>query len=164
MQLRDLVLPSPRVLHLHVCLAAGLPFFHYPIPVRSLLWSSLGTPPCHPSSRTLEHPAQCSQLRSQRGFQEQCSPPVTQHTGDSSAHPFRSFLTVKGPSSWPASLTLAVPYSGSSPARVQASPQPGATGGFCPYTGVALPRGLLRQHGRPAVLHLWAFACGSSMT
>lgn len=108
MQLRDLVLPSPRVLHLHVCLAAGLPFFHYPIPVRSLLWSSLGTPPCRPSTRTLEHPAHCSQHRSQRGFQEQCSPPVTQPTGDSSAHPFTSFLTVKGPSSWPASLTVAV--------------------------------------------------------
>lgn len=108
MQLRDLVLPSPCVLHLRVCLAAGLPFFHYPIPVRSLLWSSLGTPPCRPSTRTLERSAHCSQHLSQRGFQEQRSPPVTQYTGDSSAHPFTSFLTVKGPSLWPASLTVAV--------------------------------------------------------
>lgn len=87
MQLRGSVPPSPRVLHSRVCLAAGLPFFHYPVPVRPILWSSLGTPPCRPSTHALEQSAHCSQHRSQRGFWEQHSFPVTQHTGDSPARP-----------------------------------------------------------------------------
>lgn len=156
MQLRGSVPPSPCVLHSRVCLAAGLPFFHYPIPVRPILWSSLGTLPCRPSTHALEQSAHCSQHRSQRGFWEQHSLPVTQHTGDSPARPCSD--------SGRAVLVARVAFcrslhSGASPARVwlwgcvQASPRPGATGGFCPCTGVALPQGLLRQHGHLLGVH-----------
>lgn len=70
-----------------------------------VLWSSLGTPPCYPSTHTLEQSAHCSQHHSWRSFWEQRSPPVTQHTGDSCAVPV---LTVEGLSSWPASLAVVV--------------------------------------------------------
>lgn len=116
-----------------------------------VLWSSLGTPSCCPSTHTLEQSAHCSQHRSWRGFWEQCSPPITQHTGDSCARP----CSDSGRAVLVASIACCHSlHSGSSPAHVwlwgcvQASPWPGATGGFCPCTDVALPRGLLHQHGR----------------
>lgn len=170
MQLRGSVPPSPRVLHSRVCLAARLPFFHYPVPVRPILWSSLGTPPCRPSTHALEQSAHCSQHRSQRGFWEQHSFPVTQHTGDSPARPC--------PDSGRAVLVARVAFchslhSGASPARVwlwaacrhlhglgpQEASVP-AQAWLCPRVSSVSMDTCWASMG----LHLWAFAHGSSTT
>ena len=154
MQLRDLVLPSPCVLHLRVCLAAGLPFFHYPIPseIPSVVFlgdSALPSFNPHPGA-----PRTVQSAPFPEGFPGATLPSC--HT----AH-WRLLCTSLQvlSDSERAVLVASVPYSrslhsGSSPARVQASPQPGATGGFCPCTGVALPR---------APPSIWTACCPSPL-
>lgn len=108
MQLRGLVPPSPHVLHSHVCVAAGLPFFHYPIPVRSilgfcgLLWG-LRPAVLQPTPWSSPHTA----VSTVPGGVSGSNAPLLSHS-TLETHVHVPVLTVEGLSSWPASLAVIV--------------------------------------------------------
>lgn len=108
MQLRGLVLPSPHVLHSRVCLAAGLPFFHYAIPERSILWFCgllWGLHPAilQPTPWSSPHTAVSTIPGGVSGSNALLLSHSTLET-----HVRVPVLTVEGLSSWPASLAVVV--------------------------------------------------------